>query len=94
MTTTTDTPTVPGRLTPEQIEAFGAEMDAIRQRVLADLGEEDAAYIRNVVKYQRGFEVAGRALFYLPPAWPLAVAALSVSKILDNMEIEIGRAHV
>ena len=42
---------------------------------------------------QRGFEVAGRALFYLPPAWPLAVAALSVSKILDNMEIGHNVMH-
>ena len=80
-------------LTPEQLEQFGDEMDAIRQRVIADLGEEDATYIRKVVKAQRGFEVAGRALFYLPPAWPLAVAALSVSKILDNMEIGHNVMH-
>ncbi len=80
-------------LTAEQLEQFGAEMDAIRQRVIADLGEEDARYIRNVVKAQRGFEVAGRALFYLPPAWPLAVASLSVSKILDNMEIGHNVMH-
>ena len=81
------------KLTPEQLDAFGAEMDAIRQRVLADLGEVDATYIRNVVKAQRAFEVAGRALFYLPPAWPLAVASLSVSKILDNMEIGHNVMH-
>ena len=80
-------------LTPEQLEAFGAEMDGIRQRILADLGEEDAAYIRNVVKRQRQLEVAGRALMYLPPAWPLAVAALSLSKILDNMEIGHNVMH-
>jgi fatty acid desaturase len=80
-------------MTPEQIEEFGAEMDAIRKRLVDSLGEEDAAYIRNVVKAQRGFEVAGRALFYLPPAWPLAVAALSVSKILDNMEIGHNVMH-
>ena len=61
-------------LTDEQLEQFGEELDAIRQRVLADLGEEDAAYIRNVVKRRQQFEVAGRALFYLPPLWPLAVA--------------------
>jgi fatty acid desaturase len=80
-------------LTPEQLEAFGAEMDAIRQRVIADLGEEDVAYIRRVVKRQRQLEIAGRALFYVPPAWPLAVAALSVSKILDNMEIGHNVMH-
>jgi fatty acid desaturase len=83
----------PTTLTDEQLEAFGAELDAIRQRVISELGEEDAAYIRNVVKTQRAFEAAGRALFYLPPAWPLAVAALSVSKILDNMEIGHNVMH-
>ncbi len=95
---TTETHVVPGdallnRLTPEQLDEFGAEMDTIRQRVISELGEEDATYIRKVVKAQRGFEVAGRALFYLPPAWPLAVASLSVSKILDNMEIGHNVMH-
>jgi fatty acid desaturase len=80
-------------LTDEQLEQLGEELDAIRQRVIADLGEADAAYIRKVVKAQRGFEAAGRVLFYLPPAWPLAVAALSVSKILDNMEIGHNVMH-
>jgi NADPH-dependent stearoyl-CoA 9-desaturase len=81
------------KLTPEQLDEFGNEMDEIRQRVIAKLGAEDAAYIRKVVKAQRGFEVAGRALFYLPPAWPLAVASLSISKILDNMEIGHNVMH-
>jgi len=80
-------------LTPEQLDAFGDELDAIRQRVVADLGEADASYIRKVVKYQRGFEVAGRVMFYLPPLWPAAVASLSVSKILDNMEIGHNVMH-
>ncbi|WP_435771226.1 fatty acid desaturase family protein [Nocardioides sp. SYSU DS0651] len=80
-------------LTAEQIDRLGAELDAIRQRIIADLGEADADYLRKVVKTQRSLEVAGRALFYLPPAWPLAVAALSVSKILDNMEIGHNVMH-
>jgi NADPH-dependent stearoyl-CoA 9-desaturase len=82
-----------GKLTEAEIEAFGAELDAIRQKVIAKLGDEDAEYIRRIVKAQRAFEVAGRALFYLPPAWPLAVASLSVSKILDNMEIGHNVMH-
>ena len=85
-------PKIPN-LTAEQLEEFGEEVDAIRQRILADLGEEDAAYIRKVVKRQQQFEIAGRALFYVPPAWPLAVAALSVSKILENMEIGHNVMH-
>ncbi|ALX04332.1 fatty acid desaturase [Aeromicrobium erythreum] len=68
-------------------------MDALRQRILADLGEEDVKYIRGVVKRQQQLEVAGRALFYVPPAWPLAVAALSLSKILENMEIGHNVMH-
>ncbi|HYG93569.1 MAG TPA: acyl-CoA desaturase [Nocardioides sp.] len=92
MTTQTQEPTFRG-LTEEQIDRFGAELDAIRQRIIADLGEADAEYLRKVVKAQRTFEVAGRAMFYLPPLWPMAVASLSVSKILDNMEIGHNVMH-
>ncbi len=81
------------KLTKDELEQFGQEMDTIRQRLLADLGEVDAEYIRDIVKKQRQLEVAGRALMYLPPAWPLAVAALSLSKILDNMEIGHNVMH-
>ena len=57
------TTTVP-ELTPEQIESFGEELDAIRERVVADLGERDASYIRKVIRAQRGLEVAGRGLMF------------------------------
>ena len=52
------TTTAPPQLTPEQL-------DAIRERVIADLGERDAAYIRRVIKAQRGLEIGGRALAML-----------------------------
>jgi NADPH-dependent stearoyl-CoA 9-desaturase len=83
-------------LTPERIESFGEELDAIRRRTVADLGERDAAYIRKVIKAQRGLEVTGRGLMcagFLPPAWLAGVAALSLSKILDNMEIGHNVMH-
>ena len=80
-------------LTDDQLRELGEELDALRRRIVDDLGEADATYIRKVVKAQRAFEVVGRALFYLPPAWPLAVASLSVSKILDNMEIGHNVMH-
>jgi fatty acid desaturase len=83
-------------LTPEQLEAFGEELDAIRARVVADLGERDAAYIEKVIRVQRGLEVAGRGLLFaafLPPAWAAGTAALSLSKILDNMEIGHNVMH-
>lgn len=84
------------QITPEQIEAFGREMDAIRQRVLDDLGERDADYIRKIIRAQRGLEIGGRALLFasfLPPAWLAGTAALSLSKILDNMEIGHNVMH-
>ena len=83
-------------LTPAQLDAFGAELDAIRDRVTADLGERDATYIRKVVKAQRRLELAGRGLLFFslfPPAWVAGVAALSASKILDNMEIGHNVMH-
>ncbi len=83
-------------LTPEQLEAFGEELDAIRARVVADLGERDAAYINKVIRAQRGLELAGRGLLFLgflPPAWIGGTAALSLSKILDNMEIGHNVMH-
>jgi fatty acid desaturase len=84
------------RLTPQQVEDFGRELDEIRQRVVADLGAADVEYINKIIKTQRGLEVAGRGLMYLgffPPAWIAAVGALSVSKILDNMEIGHNVMH-
>ena len=81
------------RLTKQQLIDFGDELDAMRRQTISTLGEEDAEYIRKVVKAQRSFELAGRALLYLPPAWPIAVASLSLSKILDNMEIGHNVMH-
>ena len=40
-------------LTPAQLEAFGEEGGALRRRAPADLGGDDAAYIRTVVKRQQ-----------------------------------------
>ncbi len=83
-------------LTPEQADAFGRELDAIKERVQADLGQVDVDYIRRVIKVQRAMEVAGRGLLFagiLPPAWLAGTALLAVSKILDNMEIGHNIMH-
>jgi NADPH-dependent stearoyl-CoA 9-desaturase len=86
----------PVTMTPEMAGAFGAELDALRERVVADLGERDATYIRKVIKAQRALEVGGRALLFagiLPPAWLAGTAMLAASKILDNMEIGHNVMH-
>ncbi|MCU1659041.1 MAG: acyl-CoA desaturase [Pseudonocardiales bacterium] len=84
------------RLTEKQIDELGLELDAIRQRVVDDLGAADRDYIYKVIRWQRGLEVAGRAslfLGFLPPLWLAGTAALSLSKILDNMEIGHNVMH-
>jgi linoleoyl-CoA desaturase len=89
-------PNTDSHLTPEQVEALGAELDALRSEVMDSLGEADAQYIHRVIKAQRGLEMAGRgALIFslFPPAWVLGTAALSAAKILDNMEIGHNILH-
>ena len=71
-------------------------MDAIRDEVLASLGEEDAAYIRRIIRMQRRLDIGGRALLMagvLPPAWLAGVGMLSLAKILENMEIGHNVLH-
>ncbi len=83
-------------LTDQQIEALGDELDELRGRVILDLGERDANYIRNVIKAQRGWRSAAARCCSpasCPPAWIGGTAALALSKILDNMEIGHNVMH-
>ncbi|MGN0117352.1 MAG: acyl-CoA desaturase, partial [Streptomyces albidoflavus] len=83
-------------LTAEQIEELGRELDAIRDEVIADRGEKDAAYIRRVIAAQRRLELVSRGVLLFsifPPAWLLGTAGLSVAKIMDNMEIGHNVLH-
>ena len=85
-----------GHLTAADIEAIGAELDAIRASVVDTRGERDAAYIRKVIDAQRKLELGSRAvlLFSLfPPAWFVGTVGLSVAKILENMEIGHNVMH-
>ncbi|WP_156296961.1 fatty acid desaturase family protein [Mycobacterium paragordonae] len=83
-------------LSDEDIENLGRELDAIRENVLAGRGERDAEYIRSVIDGQRRLELASRAvlLFSLfPPAWLIGTVGLSISKIVENMEIGHNVMH-
>ncbi|MBB3035827.1 acyl-CoA desaturase [Hoyosella altamirensis] len=83
----------PVHLTHEQVEEFGRELEELRARIVADLGDKDRDYIYKIIKAQRALEVAGRGLMYVLPAWPLAVTSLGLAKILDNMEIGHNVMH-
>jgi linoleoyl-CoA desaturase len=83
-------------LSAEDVETLGRELDAIREQIIASRGERDAAYIRRIIDVQRKLELSSRAvlLFSLfPPAWLIGTAGLSISKILENMEIGHNVMH-
>jgi linoleoyl-CoA desaturase len=89
-----DDPTT--HLTAAQIENLGAELDAIREQVIASRGERDATYIRTVIDAQRKLELGSRAVLLLslfPPAWIAGTVGLSLSKIIENMEIGHNVMH-
>lgn len=79
-----------------QLARFGAELDALKQRHLNDVGDTDARYIKRIVAAVRYTEVAGRGLLFLgfiPPLWLLGTLLLAISKILENMELGHNVMH-
>ena len=80
----------------EDLEEFGQELDGVRQRVLDDLGQNDADYIRRVIRVQRALEVLGRIGLFMPfflPAFIAGIALLALAKIIENMEIGHNVMH-
>jgi NADPH-dependent stearoyl-CoA 9-desaturase len=83
-------------LSTEQADAFGKEIDLLRQEVVADLGQKDVDHIRNVVRAVRYTEAGGRFLLHFgidPVSFGLGAALLGVSKILENMEVGHNVMH-
>jgi linoleoyl-CoA desaturase len=83
-------------LSNEDVENLGKELEVIRQQVISTRGERDAAYIRTVIDFQRKLELGSRGalLFSLfPPAWLAGTVGLSISKIIENMEIGHNVMH-
>ena len=88
-------------LSPEEIERFGDELDALRTRTVKRLGQADADHIRGMVRTVRYCALAGRALILLGavfmnlllPAWILGVLLLALAKILENMEVAHNVMH-
>src|SRR3954452_18096067 len=84
------------RLSNEQLDKLARELDEIRDRVFADLGERDLRYIESRISRQRRLAVRGRGLLLGARYRPVQVAgtaALSAAKILENMEIGHNVLH-
>ena len=89
--------TTPSRsLTADEAEAFGRELDALKQEIKDDLGQRDVDHIRSMIRLVRYTEAGGRILLHFgvdPFTFALGVAALGASKILENMEVGHNVMH-
>ncbi len=89
-------PPAAAHLSDEQVAELGRELDAIRDDILGKRGASDAAYIRRMIKIQRGLEISGRAALLVSKnkaAWVTGTTLLSLAKILENMEIGHNVLH-
>ncbi|GAB3390807.1 fatty acid desaturase family protein [Lysobacter fragariae] len=92
-------------LTTAELDSFGVELDALRARTVATLGQRDADYIRRIVAAVRWTGLAGRLLLmvgaiggaFVPALlWPACIGGtllLALSKILENMELGHNVMH-
>ena len=83
-------------LTHEQIEQLAREFDAVHDEVFAELGDRDRRYITAMIEMHRRLAVMGRVLLWASkyrPAQVTGTAALSLAKILENMEIGHNVMH-
>jgi linoleoyl-CoA desaturase len=83
-------------LSADQLDQLADQLDEIRDRVFADLGERDRRYIESMIAMQRRLAVMGRVLLLgarYRPAQIAGTAALSMAKILENMEIGHNVLH-
>lgn len=86
----------PTTLSPSQLEALRRDLDALRSRTLAEVGEADASYIRDVRRVATALEVSGRVLIHVsldPVSFGVGVLSLGLYKILENMELGHNVMH-
>jgi fatty acid desaturase len=97
LTSPTDKPESPlAHLSEDQLEALADELDGIRDRTFAELGDRDRRYIESMIEMQRRLAVIGRVLLLAARNGPTRVAgttSLSAAKILENMEIGHNVLH-
>lgn len=83
-------------LSDAQVAELGRELDAIRAEIIDDLGADDAAYIRGMIRTQRALEVAGRLTLLFArnkAAFVAGTGMLTMAKVLGSMEIGHNVIH-
>ncbi|MFD6352330.1 fatty acid desaturase family protein [Nocardia tengchongensis] len=83
-------------LSPEDVEALGLELDAIRRDIDQCLGSRDAAYIRRTIVFQRVLDLTARLVIAgsrTKSGLALGTVALATAKSIENMEIGHNVCH-
>ncbi|PRQ08999.1 Stearoyl-CoA 9-desaturase [Enhygromyxa salina] len=80
----------------QRLASLRSELDAIHDRVRADLGAEDVAYIESIDRLSRRLTVAGRVLIFAgmdPLSYSAGVLALAAAHQLQVCEIGHTALH-
>ncbi len=88
------TPFVP--LDDPRVEAFGRDIDAIRERIEAQVGPDDLTRVRRLARLSRALEIGGRVMLHLsvePVGFSLGTLALWLHKQLEATEIGHTALH-
>ncbi len=83
-------------LSDADLQAFAAELDAIRVEIEASRGEKDSRYVRRTIVFQRFLDVAARLVIAGTRGkvgWALGTTALAVAKSIENMELGHNIGH-
>jgi NADPH-dependent stearoyl-CoA 9-desaturase len=93
---TTVDPVRPHAAADDRFRAFGAEIDALKERTFAQIGEEDVRYVRRLNRFSRAMEILGRVLIHVSPepiSFTAGVVALWLHKQLQATEIGHTALH-
>jgi NADPH-dependent stearoyl-CoA 9-desaturase len=71
--------------TAQQLDALQIDLDALKQRIQDQLGEEDARYIKRVILVQRLSAIVGRLFMVLGFLSPWLWQKFSITWKLDIM---------
>lgn len=80
----------------ERLRRFGAELDKIRKRVEAEIGQADVEHVKKLRRASQAFELLGRGLIHFsfePVAFTAGVLSLWLHKQLEATEIGHTALH-
>src|ERR1700733_2923437 len=83
-------------LSDADLDAFAAELEAIRYDIEVSRGAKDRAYITRAIGFQRCLEIAARLTIAKGKGkfgWAVGTAALAAAKSIENMELGHNISH-